>query len=263
MAIAVNLARKQLERGEVSLGAGVRMARTVDIAKVMKSCGFDWLFIDLEHSTMSLDTAVQISVAALEVGIAPLVRVPEGELTMASRALDGGALGIVIPHVDTAEQARRIVEALKFPPMGKRSMGGNLAALEFEAVNAQSAVALNALTLVVVMLETRTAIANAEEIASIPGVDVLMVGSSDLSMEMGIFGNLTDVRLVDSFRHVIEVCARQGKWPGMGGVYEPELMLRYIGMGMQMVLSGSDLSFILSAAKQRANSLRCAVGRTG
>src|SRR5436190_14245383 len=95
-----NPARARLERGELSLGVGVRAARTVDIAKMMKSCGYDWLFIDLEHGTMSLEFASTIAVAALDTGIAPIVRVPFMQHHMATRALDGGALGIVMPHVD-------------------------------------------------------------------------------------------------------------------------------------------------------------------
>ena len=98
-----NPARERLSKGELALGIGLRQARTVDIAAAMATCGYDWLFIDLEHGTMPLDTAVQIAVAALSAGIAPLVRVPSQDYALATRALDGGALGIVMPHVDTAE----------------------------------------------------------------------------------------------------------------------------------------------------------------
>ena len=119
-----NPARERLAKGELALGIGLRQARTVDIAAVMASCGFDWLFIDLEHGTMPLDIAVQISGAALSAGITPLVRVPSGQYSMATRALDGGALGIVMPHVDTAEEAKAVVEHLKYPPTGHRSVAG-------------------------------------------------------------------------------------------------------------------------------------------
>src|SRR5918999_6054460 len=101
-----NSARARLEQGELALGVGVRFARTVEIAKAMKSVGYDWLFLDLEHSTMSLDAASQICVAALDVGIAPIARVPAGDYPSATRLLDNGALGIVMPHVNTAEEAR-------------------------------------------------------------------------------------------------------------------------------------------------------------
>ena len=91
-----NPARERLQNGELAIGIGLRQARTVDIAFAMKACGFDWLFIDLEHGTMGLDTAVQISIAALGAGISPIVRVPRA-VTILRRALDGGAYGIVIP----------------------------------------------------------------------------------------------------------------------------------------------------------------------
>ena len=129
-----NPARERLERGELSLGVGIRLARTVEVAKAMKTAGFDWLFIDLEHGALTLDTACQIAVAALDAGLAPIVRVPNGEYSMATRALDNGALGIVVPHVDSAVEARDVVEKLKYPPDGHRSVGGGMPQFDFRAV---------------------------------------------------------------------------------------------------------------------------------
>ena len=122
-----NPARERLKKGDLSLGVGLRQARTVDIAMAMKTAGYDWLFIDLEHNSMTLDMAVQISVAANGVGISPIVRVPYRQFDMATRVLDGGAMGIVMPHVDTAEEAAEIVDRLKYPPKGNRSVGGPMA----------------------------------------------------------------------------------------------------------------------------------------
>src|SRR5271166_4344806 len=106
MAAAVrNVAREKLEQGQLSLGVGIRMTRSVEIAKAMAVAGFDWLFLDMEHGVMSLEACAQISTAALDAGIAPIARVPNGEYAIATRALDNGALGIVMPHVDTAAEA--------------------------------------------------------------------------------------------------------------------------------------------------------------
>src|ERR671938_1495 len=113
MATLRNAARENLDAGELALGVILRQARTVDVAPIMKAAGYDWLFLDLEHNSMDLDTAVQISVAALGVGIAPVARVPAGQLWMATRVLDGGGLGIVMPHVDTPEEAQQIARALR------------------------------------------------------------------------------------------------------------------------------------------------------
>ena len=128
-----NTARELLEAGELALGIGLRQARTVDIAKAKKTYGYDWLFIDIEHNSMDLDTAVQVSVAAQATGITPIVRVPGFQHFHASRALDGGAQGIVAPHVDTPEIASRIVDQCRYPPQGHRSVTGALPQLDFGA----------------------------------------------------------------------------------------------------------------------------------
>src|SRR5207302_11029615 len=105
MATAVNAAKARLKRNQLAVGIGVRLVRNVDIIKVMKAAGFDWLLLDLEHGVMSIETAAEICVAAQDSGIAPIVRVPYGELAMATRLLDGSALGVVTPHVDTPVDA--------------------------------------------------------------------------------------------------------------------------------------------------------------
>jgi 4-hydroxy-2-oxoheptanedioate aldolase len=252
-----NPARERLARGELSLGMGLRQARTVDIAAAMTSAGYDWLFIDLEHGTMPLDTAVQISVAALSAGISPLVRVPFRQYALATRALDGGALGIVMPHVDTAEEARAVVDHLKYPPMGHRSVAGAMAYFGFRATRmAEATATMNAETLVVVMLETPQAIANADAIAAVKGVDVLLIGTNDLMMELGHPGELGHPEAVRAYEQVIAACRKHGKWPGMGGAYAEELMAKYIAMGMRMVLAGNDFGMMMAAATRCAKFLR-------
>jgi 2-keto-3-deoxy-L-rhamnonate aldolase RhmA len=254
MALKVrNPARERLEAGGVSAGCGIRLARTVDIAKAMKTCGFDWLFIDLEHGAMSLDTATQISVAALDAGIAPLVRVPKMQHDIATRVLDGGALGIVMPHVDTAEEAAEVVERLKYPPLGHRSSAGPMAHFDFTRPPAAEAIAaLNEATLVVVMLESPTAIENADEIAAVPGVDVLLIGTNDLTTEMGIPGQAGHERVVAAYEAMIAACNKHGKWAGMGGAYSEEHLRKYIGMGVRMVLAGGDMPLLIEAGTARA-----------
>lgn len=252
-----NPARERMEKGEAALGVGIRHARHVEIAGAMKSAGFDFLFIDLEHSSMPLDTAVQISAAALQAGISPLVRVPEGEHGMATRLLDGGALGIVMPHVENAAEARAIVDRQKFPPVGQRSVSGGFAQFSYGSVGMQEGTeAINKALLVIVMLETERAIGNAEEIAAVPGVDVLMIGTGDLTASLQLHGQFEHERVLKAYETVIGACARHGKWPGMGGVSTEEAMARYIGRGMRFVLAGNDIAFITAGATRRAAALR-------
>jgi len=219
-----NIAKERLEAGELALGVGLRQARTVDVGKIMKTCGFDWLFIDMEHNSMDLDTAVQISVAAQDTGITPIVRVPGPQHFHATRVLDGGAQGIVVPHVDTAEVAAEMVSNCKYPPLGHRSVTGTLPQLDFESHSfAVSTPVINAATLLIVMLETPLAIANAMERA------------------------LTTV---------VAACNKHGKYAGLGGVYAPALLQRYVSLGMRFILSGNDVSLMMAAAKERTQFMR-------
>jgi 2-keto-3-deoxy-L-rhamnonate aldolase RhmA len=127
-----NIAKEQILNGDLSLGVGLRQSRTSDIGKIMATCGYDWLFIDMEHNSMSVDIASQISVAAQDAGITPIVRVPDFAHHHATRVLDCGAMGIVFPHVDDAKTAKKLVSYCLFPPHGHRSMTGALPQLNFE-----------------------------------------------------------------------------------------------------------------------------------
>ncbi len=257
MALIPNHTKEQMKRGELALGCGIRMMRTVDIAKIAKVCDFDWLFLDMEHNAMSIDTCVQIAVAALDAGITPIVRVPGHQHFHASRVLDGGALGVVVPHVNTVEEARQVVVNTKYPPIGHRSVAGGQAQLEYASMPAAEAAKLmNDNTLVVVMLESPEAIENADGIAAVDGVDVLLIGTSDMTAEMGIPGQYDHGRVVKAYETVIAACKKHGKYPGMGGVYDPLLMERYIQMGARFILSGNDLNLLIGSMKQRTSSLR-------
>jgi 4-hydroxy-2-oxoheptanedioate aldolase len=252
-----NPALARLEAGELSLGCGIRNARTVDIAHIMKLSGFDWLFLDLEHSVMPLDTAAQISMAALAVGIAPIVRIPIGDLSIATRLLDCGALGIVHPHIETAEEARGLVDAICFPPLGHRGVGGAIAQFGYRAVNLGEAIAeLNRATIVSVMLETPEAVSRADEIAAVDGVDVVMIGTNDLALALGHPQEFGHPDVVKAYETVAAACKKHGKYLGSGGVYDPDLVAKYVGIGVRFLLAAGDTGLIMAAGRQRTAQLR-------
>jgi len=254
MSTVPNHTLRQLREGKLAIGMGVRQARTVDIAQIARTAGFDWLFIDAEHSSIDADTAAQIASASLAVGITPVVRVAGLEHWHASRMLDNGAQGIVVPHVDSAEEARRVAAACRYPPIGKRSMGGGLQQLGFEPVPVgEAARIVNEETLVVVMIESPQGVENCEAIAAVPGIDALLIGTNDLCFELGIPGKFDDPRVGEAYRKVIAACRKHGKFPGMGGLYTPGLLERHIAMGVQLILAGSDYSLLMQAATARAS----------
>jgi 4-hydroxy-2-oxoheptanedioate aldolase len=252
-----NTAKEKIFNNELCLGVGLRQSRTVDIGKIMATSGYDWLFIDMEHNSMDIDIASQISVAAQDAGITPIVRVPDFAHHHATRVLDCGAMGVVFPHVDNAEIAKKLVSYCLYPPKGHRSMTGVLPQLDFKQQPiADVASTINENMLIVIMLESPEAIDNVDSIAAIDGVDVVLIGTNDLCMEMGIPGDYSNPKVKDAYSKVIETCKKYGKTPGMGGVYKEELMSEYIKMGMRFILSGSDLSFMMQSASQRSNKLR-------
>jgi 2-keto-3-deoxy-L-rhamnonate aldolase RhmA len=255
-----NPVRTALEAGQLSLGVGVRGLRTGEIAPIMKSAGFDWLFIDLEHGPSSVETAFTISVAAISAGIVPIVRVPADDMILAARCLDGGALGVFISHVETPADAQAAVEALRFPPLGRRSAGGSYPQLGFRGGSAKVVIpALEQATLLMATLETTKAIDNAAAIAAVPGIDVLTMGMNDLSVDMGIPGQLGHERMAAAIASVVKAASGAGKFVGFGGVYEPDLIRKYVGLGMRMILCGNDVGLLISAARERADFVRTCI----
>src|SRR5437763_8596615 len=174
-----NHVKEKLRRDEVVASMTVRLIRGIEIARIAKTAGFDSLYVDLEHASFSLETTSQICIAALEAGVTPLVRVPSA--AEVSRVLDAGALGVIAPHVQSADEARRYVEVAKFPPLGHRSAAGPLPHLHYRSFPAaQADAALNEATILIVQFESEQALSNADAIAAVGGVDLVMIGSNDL-----------------------------------------------------------------------------------
>jgi 2-keto-3-deoxy-L-rhamnonate aldolase RhmA len=253
MAIIANHALARLRAGQTAIGFGVSHLRTVAIAQMAKSAGYDWLFVDMEHGAFSVNEAAQICLASLAVGIAPIARVCSDALDEGTRLLDNGAQGIVVPHVDTAAEAKRVADAFRYPPAGTRSWGGGISQFAFAPPSiAEAQAQINTETLVCCMIETAEAVANADAIAAVPGVDALLIGTSDLSSDMGIAGQMGHERVQAAYRAVIEACRKHGKQPGMGGVYDETWARTYAQWGARFILGGSDGMFIMQGARERA-----------
>jgi len=257
MPLAPNPVRQRLAAGGLALGFGVHHLRGSAVGMIGAASGFDWLFIDMEHGAMSVDDATQIAIAALSQGCTPIMRVCKDAIFEGTRCLDNGAMGIVVPHVDTAEEAAAVVSAYRYPPLGLRSWGGPPFAYGFAPVNpAEAQAELNREILVVCMIETPEAVANADAIAAVPGVDVLMFGTSDLTATMGIPGQIGHPDVRRAYEVVGAACAKHGKFMGMGGVYDEKVAPDYIRLGARFILSGSDHSFLMAGASARSKFLR-------
>lgn len=257
MPLTRNHALEKMRAGGLAIGFGVHHLRSAATPILAQSAGYDWLFIDTEHGALSVHEATQICMAALPTQVTPVVRVCADALDEGTRALDNGAMGIVVPHVNTVQQAKRVAEAFRYPPAGHRSWGGAPAQFGYVASSAAEAqAAFNREVLLVAMIETPEAVANADSIAGVDGISVLLFGTSDLTAEMGIAGQVGHAEVQEAYASVGEACRRHGKFLGMGGVYDEEWAPRYIRMGVQFALGGSDNSLLMQAATARAAFLR-------
>jgi staphyloferrin B biosynthesis citrate synthase len=260
MASIVELKNPVLERmrsGDVSLGTIVRLARSGDIARVAKTTGHDFIFIDRQHALFTLETVGHIAQAALGCGVAPLVRVRSCHDLDTSLILDNGATGIIFPDINSAADAQRAVEACKFAPVGKRSVSAGYPVFDLRPVPlAESVPALNASTLVVCMIETVEGLANVDEIAAVDGVDVLHVGCNDLLTAMGKPGAFGDSAIVAAIERVIAACRAQGKYAGLGGERDLKRQNEFIRKGVRFLTTQTDVGFLMAAAGQRTAQIR-------
>ncbi|HEX3575692.1 MAG TPA: aldolase/citrate lyase family protein [Rhodopila sp.] len=257
-AILRNHMKEKLARDEVVASMTVRFARSIEIAQIARTAGFDSLYVDLEHNTLSIDTTCQICMFAQQIGITPLVRVPANTPEYICRVLDGGAMGVITPHVRSAAEARAMVELVKFPSLGRRSAGGALSHYQYRNFPTQETyAAMNDATSLVVMMETVAALENVEEIIATEGVDMLLIGSNDLCAEMGITGQYDHPRLKEAFARSIAAAKKAGKHVGIGGLAaRDDLMTQFVQIGARFVSTGTDLAFLLSASTQRAGFVR-------
>jgi len=253
-----NSVKDKLARDEVVASMIVRLVRSVEIAQLAKTAGFDSFYIDMEHNSFSFDTTGQLCMAGLAAGIAPFVRVPSIAPHHISRALDGGALGIIAPHIHSARNAKEVVRAAKFAPLGDRSIAGGLPHLRFQTFSAAETIqALNEATMVVVMIESAEALAAVDEIAAVEGVDLLMMGTNDLCSSLGIPGQFEHGMVRDAYAKTMKACRKFRKHLGVGGLSAyPGLTAEFVKMGARYVSTGTDLSFLLGAATAKAKQVR-------
>jgi 2-keto-3-deoxy-L-rhamnonate aldolase RhmA len=249
-----NIVKDKLARNEVVASMTIRLVRGVEIARMAKTAGFDMIYIDLEHSTLTLESTGQVCLAALGAGVTPMVRVPANTPEYIQRVLDGGALGIIAPGVCSAEEARAVVRAAKYAPLGERGAGGALPHLEYRPYpTAEANAALNDATMVIVQFESAESVDKAEEIAAVEGVDMVLIGVNDLLADMGLAGQLEHPRVRDAYARTIAACRKHGKHVGVGGLStKPKLAAEFINMGARLLSTGTDIQFLLAAMIEKA-----------
>lgn len=245
----------RLRAGEPCIGT---FAKLTDPAatEVLGLCGFDFIVIDNEHTTMSKESMVGLIRAAERTGMVPTVRPRDKGASEILQALDSGALGVQVPQVDTREQACQVVERVKYAPLGTRGYAASQRAAHYGFMNAREyAEASNRETLVACYCETAEAIRNLDEIVTVDGVDVIFIGPFDLSQALGVMGEPGHPRVLEAIGQITETTRAAGKAVGIIASDEVQAR-RWIDSGIQYIVVSSDTGMIATLGQRFAGELR-------
>ena len=249
----VNKAKKLLLDGKPAIG-GESSSGSPWSAGLLAKAGYDWVLVDTQHGLWDLDDLRTAVVAVTGAGSTPMARVQENNFGLIGRLLDDGMLGIVVPMVNTEEDARAAVLATRYPPLGGRSNGPTyLAAMHGDNYFDNS----NEQVFLAVQIESAEAVENAEKIMSVEGIDGCWIGPSDLALSMGLgFADIgTHKRHNEAIAHVLDTCDCLGKIPGYScsGLEDGQ---RRLSEGFQFVTVGEDSEFVHAGAVSTLKALR-------
>ena len=244
--------RDRILRGEVCSVMSCKYAVSNEMAMMARIAGIDGMFIDTEHSVLTIREVSQLVTACNYVGVSPIVRIPCKAHWHLSRILDAGAAAVVIPHCETVEEVRQIVKDAKYAPLGRRGCSNNQPILNFQSVpTLKQNELLNRDTMVIPMIETPGAVDLVDEFLSIDGVDGILIGSNDLCTDLGIPGQYDNPIYQDNVSKVVRACIGAGKPVGIGGIGgRLDLLEMWFKMGATWSLSGAD-GAMLQAGMQR------------
>lgn len=253
--------KQRLASGELLLGCNVRHSRTPEIGAILKDAGYSWLMLDNEHSPMTPHLGYDIALGALRAGLVPLARVRRNDEAEIASWLTNGALGVVVPHVNSAEEARRASLSAKYPPEGILSVPGTIPQFGYGIPLAESSKRFNDESVTVLMIESQAAVDAVEEIAATPYVDVLFVGSSDLVFDLGLPGGYDHPRYIAALEHIAAAARRHGKAFGVGGVGRDAQWEAVLALGASLILTENDLSMLFNRARERVKFFEELVNR--
>ena len=239
-----NTAKQKMLQGKPAFGYSLALGSPI-AAEALAQSGIDFILLDNQHGSFGPDSTIACFMAMASGDAIPMARVARNDYTMIGRLLDEGAMGIVVPMVHTAEDARAAAAACRLPPVGNRSWGWGRAARYGNDYSDR----VNDEVFVAVQLESIQAIENAEAIMSVEGVDGCWVGPADLALSMGIHPRdvANEDRHIRALEQAVQACKNTGKIPGLS-CSSPEEMVRRAAQGFQFVTGGGDLGFILSGA---------------
>lgn len=258
--IPPNRLKQALQQGQPAIGTMVAEIRQPAVMQLLANAGFDFAIIDNEHGPFSIETIAELSRAARHIGLTPLVRVPDLAYPYLAQSLDAGAQGVMVPRIFNAEQVRRAVQIIKYPPLGQRGTALSRGFTDFKAGPLVEAMAAaNDQTFLIIQIETQEAVDNIEEIVSTPGVDVTLVGPTDLSIALGVPGQMDSPKLHAAIEKMIEACQRHQVYPALH-MNDLQWAAYWAKKGMRLLSSNSETGLLVKGGLEVTSKIREAFG---
>ena len=245
----MNPFRQRLQQGDVVLGQMVLELFTPGIGPMLAACGMEFVIFDMEHGRCDISLLAEMIASCRGSDIVPIARIPDVSFRPLSRVLDIGARGVMVPRVETREQAQDIVAQLKYAPQGRRGVALGIAHDLYQAGDRSAFAKINEDIVIILLLETEKAFENLEDIVSVPGVDIAWMGHYDLTVSMGIPAQFDHPRFLTAMDSLISVCRRHGVAPGF---LPPtaESAVHWIQKGFRAISLGSDIGVFLEALRR-------------
>ena len=254
-----NTLRAALREGGVALGSWLQFGHTA-VAEIMAQAGFDWIGIDMEHSTIGIES-LQPLIQVIELsGCVPLVRLSSNDAVLAKRVMDAGAHGVIVPSVNTAAEAAYAVHSVRYPPAGSRGMGLGRAHA-YGARFSEYIQELELYSVVMVMLEHRDGVDQVEEIVRVPGIDGVFIGPYDLSASYGVPGQLDHPFVRSAFTRILAAAREAGVAPGIHVVHPPaDLVRERMAEGFRFIAYAGEMLLLVPAGRSAGATLRGPAG---
>lgn len=253
----LNSTKAALARGEVVIGPTITHFNCRGIGRIVAATGFDFVLIDMQHSSFGIDSICELILQVREADVTPIVRIPVEAKAIIGQAMDAGAQGIMIPDADSPEIIRETTEIVLYPPQGGRSIGGKTVSSDFATdldIYELRRVS-NEEHLGVFQIESETAVNNLDQLLAEPGLDVAEIGPWDLSQSLGIPGDFKNPRFLECVDLVVEKCTKYGKYPSIfAGT--PELGRFWIERGMKMLFYSTDVELFINSSIDAINMLK-------
>jgi 2-keto-3-deoxy-L-rhamnonate aldolase RhmA len=252
----INPVKHALKEGRVQLGCSFSQLRSPEVATILGKAGFDWTFLDSEHGGLDLETLQDLCRASVAVGMMPIVRVADVQYSLIARALDCGAMGVMLPRIESADVLARAVSWTYFPPKGIRGYGLTAPHVNYEPVTMPQVIEhRNGNTLVTFQIETKVALERRDELLAVPGIDAVMVGPADLSISLGIPGEFENSKLTEAIEQIRDSAVKHGVAPGIH-MRSAALAKFWRDRGMRFLSTGSETGFLFDKAAETVQALR-------